>query len=126
MNKMQKRVMIVDDEPSICKAVKLILEAEGFEVLTAPDGPEALDQLRKEDVDLVLIDFFMPKMTGRDLADNIRADPKLKDLKLAFLTVASFGEVGRGDLRKLKVLDHVQKPFDNEDLVRRVKKIVGK
>lgn len=123
---MQKRVMIVDDEPPIREATKFILEAEGFEVLTAPDGPEALDELRKENVDLVLIDFFMPKMTGRDLADKIRANPELKDLKLAFLTVASFGEVGRDDLRKLGVLDYIQKPFDNEDLVRRVKKMVGK
>jgi len=50
--------------------------------------------------DLVLIDFFMPEMTCRGLAAEIRADQKLKDLKLAFLTVASFGEVGREDLHK--------------------------
>ncbi len=122
---MAKKVMVVDDEVDLCETVKLLLEGKGFEVVTALSGAEALEKLRKERVDLVLIDFFMPEMTGRGLTAEIRADPKLKDLKLAFLTVASFGEVGREDLRKLEILDYIQKPFDNEDLVRRVKKMVG-
>ena len=92
---MAKKVMIVDDEADLCEAVKLLLESRGFEVVTAQSGAEALEKLRKERVDLVLVDFFMPEMAGRGLAVEIRADQKLKDLKLAFLTVASFGEVGR-------------------------------
>lgn len=122
---MAKKVMVVDDEPDLCETVKLLLEGKGFETVTALSGAEALKKLRKEPVDLVLIDFFMPGMTGRGLADEIRKDPKLKKLKLAFLTVALFGEVGREDLQKLGILEYIQKPFDNEDLVRRVKKMVG-
>jgi len=122
---MAKKVMVVDDEPDLCETVKLLLEGKGFETVTALSGAEALKKLRKEPVDLVLIDFFMPEMTGRGLADEIRKDPKLKKLKLAFLTVALFGEVGREDLQKLGILDYIQKPFDNEDLVRRVKRMVG-
>ncbi len=122
---MAKKVMVVDDEPDLCETVKLLLEGKGYEVVSAQSGAEALKKLRKERADLVLIDFFMPGMTGRALVDEIRADPKLKDLKLAFLTVALFGEVGREDLQKLGILDYIQKPFDNEDLVRRVKKMVG-
>lgn len=122
---MAKKVMVVDDEPDLCETVKLLLEGKGYEVVSALSGAEALKKLRKERADLVLIDFFMPEMTGRALVDEIRADPKLKDLKLAFLTVALFGEVGREDLQKLGILDYIQKPFDNEDLVRRVKKMVG-
>jgi len=122
---MAKKVMVVDDEPDLCETVKLLLEGKGYEVVSALSGAEALKKLRKERADLVLIDFFMPEMTGRALVDEIRADPKLKNLKLAFLTVALFGEVGREDLQKLGILDYIQKPFDNEDLVRRVKKMVG-
>jgi len=122
---MAKKVMVVDDEPDLCETVKLLLEGKGFEVVTALSGAEALKKLRKEPVDLVLIDFFMPEMTGRGLVDEIRKDPKLKKLKLAFLTVALFGEVGQEDLHKLGILDYIQKPFDNEDLVRRVKKMIG-
>jgi len=122
---MAKKVMVVDDEPDLCETVKLLLEGKGFETVTALSGAEALKKLRREPVDLVLIDFFMPGMTGRGLADEIRKDPKLKKLKLAFLTVALFGEVGREDLQKLGILEYIQKPFDNEDLVRRVKKMVS-
>lgn len=122
---MVKKVMIVDDEADLCETVKLLLEGKGLGVVAALSGAEALEKLRKERVDLVLIDFFMPEMSGRGLVAEIRADPKLRDLKLAFLTVASFGEVGREDLRKLEILDYIQKPFDNEDLVRRVKRMVG-
>jgi two-component system phosphate regulon response regulator PhoB len=117
--------MVVDDEADLCETLKLLLEGKGFKVLTALSGPEALRKLRKEQVDLVLIDFLMPGMSGRELAEAIRKDPALRDLKLAFLTVASFGEVGTATLREFNILDYIQKPFDNEDLVRRVKKMVG-
>lgn len=122
---MVKKVMIVDDEPPICKGVKLILEGEGFEVVTALRGPEALDKLRKEKVGLVLIDVFMPGMDGLELSETIRKDPELKDLNLAFLTVASFGEIKKEDLRRLNVSDYIHKPFASAELVRRVRKILG-
>jgi len=122
---MAKKIMVVDDEPDLREAMQLLLESRGFEVVTAEGGAEALEQLGKEQVDLALIDYFMPEMTGRDLAEKIRADSALKDLKIAFLTVAVFGEVGKEDLTSLGALDYIQKPFDNEDLIQRVKKIVG-
>jgi response regulator RpfG family c-di-GMP phosphodiesterase len=64
-------------------------------------------------------------MSGVGLANKIREDPKLKGLKLAFLTVVAFSEKGKEETRRLEILDHIQKPFDNEDLVRRVKRMVG-
>jgi two-component system response regulator VicR len=122
---MAKKVMIVDDEPDLCETVKLLLEGKGLEVVTALSGAEALQKLKKERVDLVLIDYFMPEMSGVGLANKIREDPKLKGLKLAFLTVAAFSEKGKQEMRRLQILDHIQKPFDNVDLVRRVRRMVG-
>lgn len=123
---MKKRIMIVDDEPDICDVVKAILEPEGFEVLAANNAPEGLDKLQKEKVDLVLIDFFMPGMSGRALLEKIRADPKLKTMRAAFLTAASFGDMGMEKLHKLKALDYIQKPFETEDLVKRVNQMLSK
>ncbi len=120
---MPKKIMIVDDEPNICEAVKITLEAEGFKVLTALNGPECLDKLKNELVDLILMDFFMPEMNGRELCSKIRKDPRLMSLPVVFLTVAQFGGIGKEKLRKLNIADYIAKPFDNEDLVRRVKKI---
>ena len=120
---MPKKIMIVDDEPNICEAVKITLEAEGFKVLTALNGPECLDKLKNELVDLILVDFFMPEMNGRELCSKIRKDPRLTSLPVVFLTVAQFGGIGKEKLHKLNIADYIAKPFDNEDLVRRVKKI---
>ena len=64
--------MIVDDEPHICEAVKITLEAEGFKVLTALSGPECLEKLKSESVDMILIDFFMPGMNGIEVLKKIR------------------------------------------------------
>jgi DNA-binding response OmpR family regulator len=120
---MQKKIMIVDDEPNICEAVKITLEAEGFKVLTALNGLECLDKLKNESVDMLLVDFFMPEMNGRELCSKIRKDPRLASVPVVFLTVAQFGGIGKEKLRKLNIADYIAKPFDNEDLVRRVKKI---
>ncbi len=123
---MAKKVMIVDDEPSELKTIEMTLKVEGFEVRTAYSGPEALGTLKKEKPDLVLVDFYMVEMNGRELCERIRADPDLKDLKLAFLTIAPPESVGGEEvLRKLNVSDYIQKPFDNHDLVRRVRLMIG-
>jgi len=120
---MPKKIMIVDDEPNICEAVKITLEAEGFKMLTALSGQECLDKLKNESVDLILMDFFMPEMNGRELCSKIRKDPRLASLPVVFLTVAQFGGIGKEKLRKLNITDYISKPFDNDDLVRTVKKI---
>ena len=67
----------------------------------------------------------MPGMSGREVCEKIRENPKTKDLKVVFLTVAKFSEAGKDALKKMKVLDYITKPFDNEDLLRRVKKVIG-
>jgi CheY-like chemotaxis protein len=102
-----------------------ILEYEGFEVIGVNSGQECLEKLKKVKPDLILMDMMMPNISGRETTEKIRANPKTKNLKIAFLTVARFSEVGKDVLKKMKVLDYITKPFDNEDLVRRVKKLVG-
>jgi CheY-like chemotaxis protein len=121
-----KIVLIVDDEEHICRLIKALLEPEGFAVLLASGGKEALRILRKAEVDLVIVDFFMPRMSGRQLVEAIREDDALRRLKVVYLPVAQFGAEGLQDASRLKVLDYIRKPFSNDDLVRRVRKAVGK
>ena len=122
---MKKKIMIVDDEEGIVELVTAILEEEGYEVITAMDGKECLEKLKKVKPDLILLDMMMPGMSGREVCEKIRKNPKTKNLKIVFLTVARFSEMGKGVLKKLNVLDYITKPFDNKDLVRRIKNIVG-
>ncbi len=117
--------MVVDDEESLIALVSAVLEEEGFDVITASNGEKCLEKLKTEKPDLILLDMMMPGMSGREVCEKIRADLKTKDIKIAFLTVAKFSESGKGVLKNMNVSDYITKPFDNEDLVKRVKKIVG-
>ncbi len=122
---MAKKIMIVDDEPHLVELVGAILETEGYEVIKCHDGREALEKLKNIKPDLVLLDMMMPGMSGREVCEQIRKNPKIKNLKVIFLTVARFSETGKKVLDGLKVSDYITKPFENEDLVKRVKKVIG-
>ncbi len=127
---MVKTVMIVDDAQDTVEMVEKLLELEGYNVVTASNGKEALEILRRgagnEKPDLVLLDMFMPEMSGREVCERIRADkdPWLRDIKIAFFTVAAFKGYGRQILKKLNVLDYIVKPFDIDDLLRRIHRML--
>jgi DNA-binding response OmpR family regulator len=118
--------MIVDDEPHIVELEKAILESEGFKTITASNGPEALKTLEKAKPDLVILDMMMPGMSGREVCENIRKNPKTKNLKVIFVTVARFSEIGKNSLKEMDVLEYITKPFDNNEFVAKIKKIVSK
>ncbi|NOZ80996.1 MAG: response regulator [DPANN group archaeon] len=121
-----KTILAVDDEESLRQLIEAIFEQEGYHVLTASSGQECLDLLQKEKPDLILMDMMMPGMSGRETIENIRKNPKTKDQKIIFLTVARFSETGKDVLGKLKVLDYITKPFENADLIKTVKKHLGR
>jgi CheY-like chemotaxis protein len=120
------KILIVDDEPHLQELVKAIVETGGHSAIVASSGQEALDILKKEKPDLILLDMMMPGMSGRETCEKIRANPKTKDLKVAFLTVARFSETGKSVLDKMNVIDYITKPFDNDDLLLRVNKALAK
>ena len=119
-----KRVLIVDDEPDIRVSVKQAVEGEGFETKAASNGKEALKMLRKEKFVLVLMDIFMPEMSGREATEAIRKDPNLKSQKVAFLTVVNLSEQGQSIVKKLKPVEYFQKPIDLDDFGKRLRKIL--
>jgi two-component system response regulator VicR len=123
--RMAKKVMVVDDEKDLVELVAAVLENGGLEVIPVTSGKQCLEKLKKVKPDMILMDVMMPSMTGIETAKRIKSNPKTKNIKLAFLTVARMSSVGKKELKELGSLDYITKPFDNEDLVRRVKKIVG-
>jgi len=116
-------ILTVDDEEPILKLLKDLLTLKGYKVVQAQNGLDALKILKKIKPDLILLDFFMPRMSGKELCDRIRADSKLKNLKILFLTVARFSQKGVEELKNMGVLDYIQKPFNNNDLIQRIKNI---
>jgi len=123
----KKKIMVVDDEESLLQLVAAILGNEGYEVIQAANGKECLDKLKKETPDLILLDVMMPGMTGREVLENIRKNPKTKNIKVILLTVIRYvelGKLGKDMFKSLKVIDYITKPFENDDLIKRVKKVL--
>jgi len=121
----KKTIFVIDDEELIIKVIKDILEPEGYNVESAINAEEALEKLKISVPDLVLIDFILPGMSGRELCEKLRADIKLKDTKIAFITGVSMIPSGMKELEKLNVSDFIKKPFQYKDLIERVKKMIG-
>ena len=102
---MAKNILVVDDEKYIGKVVSDLLTKEGFEVRTVLNAKAGLEELKKKKADLVLVDFFMPGMNGKEFCKEVRKDPKTKNSRLVFFTVALLSKDDYKDLEKLGVLE---------------------
>ena len=114
------RILVVDDEESLAFLIRRVLELEGYEVLTASNGKEALELLRREHVDLVITDYMMPEMDGLEMINRIRKDDSLANLRIIMLTVSDFQDtIDRAF--DMGVVDYITKPFDFREIVLAVK-----
>src|SRR5436305_13973839 len=89
MDNRQRKVLIADDEPDIVEILKYNLEKEGYQVVTAKDGDEAIDKAKHTKPDLVVLDMMMPKKNGMEVCEILRAQPAFKDTLIMFLTALS-------------------------------------
>lgn len=108
---MVKKVLIVDDEKDIADSIKLLLTKMGYDSSSVSNGKAALEILKREKFDLILLDILMPGMSGREVLATIRRDPKLKNQKVAFLTVVQLSPNGESFIKKLKPVAYFQKPI---------------
>lgn len=85
----KRKVLIADDEPDIVEILRYNLEKEGYEVVTAKNGDEALDKARQAQPQLIVLDMMMPKKSGMEVCEILRAQPQYKDVLIMFLTALS-------------------------------------
>ena len=119
----KKTIMVVDDEPNILKVVGDILKQEGYRVMPAASGQDALDRLKKSKPDLILLDIMMPGMDGWDVIEKIKSNKETENIRVIFLT-AKTDPISKS-MGLLASADYITKPFENKDLVRRVKNVIG-
>ena len=121
---MSKKILIADDEQNIVISIEFLLRREGFEVLVAGDGEEALAKVRGERPDLVLLDVMMPKMNGFDVCQALRADPDLAGTRILMLAAKGRDtEVSKG--LGLGADGYMTKPFSTKELLAEVRKLLG-
>lgn len=121
---MSKKILIVDDEPNIVTSIEFLLKREGFEVSIARDGEAAITCVNALRPDLVLLDVMMPRKSGFEVCQHIRADPDLLATKVIMLTAKGRDtEVAKG--LALGADAYVTKPFSTRELAAKVKEILG-
>jgi DNA-binding response OmpR family regulator len=129
---MAKKILVVDDDPDILEALAMILESQGYQVVTARDGVEGLANLKAEKPDLMILDLLMPKIDGFAVCKELQ-DPrwaKYRDIPILILTsVREEASRRRYELEtglELDVDDYVEKPISPDVLLERVGRLIKK
>ena len=117
-----EHILVVDDEPSIVEVVGLYLEREGYRVTVARDGKAALEAVRRERPDLIVLDLMLPKMDGLEITRRLRGHGDTT-IPIIMLT-AKREEVDRILGLEMGADDYVVKPFSPRELVSRVKAVL--
>ena len=115
---MKKRILIIDDDVNDLETIKIVLEKEKYDVIIADNGADALDVIRKDKPDLVLIDIKMPTLSGYDLLRLLRERLNHK-VKMIYVSIVQRKEVDMDDIDGF-----VQKPFMPTSLIKEVKKVL--
>ncbi|MCA9789037.1 MAG: response regulator transcription factor [Cyanobacteria bacterium HKST-UBA04] len=118
-------ILIVDDEYDLVRLVRYNLEKEGYKVLTAYDGQEALRQVKENSPELVILDLMLPDMPGYDICKQLKAEPETEAIPVIMLTARS-SEDDKISGFQAGAEDYVVKPFSPKELIYRVKAMLGR
>ena len=119
----KKKILAVDDEIDFLKIIKLNLEADGYEVITAFDGEEALKKIRSEKPDVIILDIMLPKLNGEEVCKDIRRDPVFGKIPVIMLT-GKDTDVDHIVGRVIGADIYITKPLDSKKLISAIKKVL--
>src|SRR5580692_6565174 len=125
-----EKILVVDDDPQIIDLIRIRLTANNYEVITSPDGKDAILKAQKEQPDLIIMDILMPNLPGGDAVRLLMADNKTKDIPIIFLTALTANLPYEADHKGVINVDGhffpaIPKPFKPEKLLLEIKKILG-
>jgi two-component system, OmpR family, alkaline phosphatase synthesis response regulator PhoP len=121
---MSHKILIADDEPNILISLEFLMKREGYEVVVARDGQEAVDAILRERPALVLLDVMMPIKTGFDVCHEVRAHEAVRDTLIVMLTAKGRDtDVAKG--LALGANAYMTKPFSTKELVQKVRELLG-
>ena len=115
-----KKIMAVDDETNILLIIKLLLQREGFEVVTVKGGQECLDRLEEVEPDLILMDVMMPGLNGWETCKKIKENEKTKTIPVLMLTVRTSDESKKKSLDYACADGHMCKPMSKIGLIEEI------
>ncbi len=122
MNK--KKILFIEDEKDMLEMVRFRLEQEGYEVICASDGHDGLEKAHKENPDMVLLDLMLPKMDGYEVCRRLKSDEQYKKIPIAIFTArAAEKEEKLG--YECGADEYITKPFEPENFINRIKKLLA-
>ena len=122
---MTEEILIVDDEPNVVMPIQFLMEQQGYRVMIAERGEDALDLIYQYKPDLVLLDILLPGIDGYEVCEIIRLNPNYRNVKIIFLT-AKGREVEIAQGLALGADAYITKPFSNAALIAKVKEVLEK
>jgi DNA-binding response OmpR family regulator len=120
----RKRILIVEDETELVKAIEIRIKHAGYEVLTAYDGQEGLEKAKKEKPDLIILDLMLPKMDGYKVCALLKKDARFSRIPIIMLT-ARAQESDKKLGFEVAVDAYITKPFQHEVVLAKVRDLLG-
>ncbi len=121
---MSKSVLVVDDEVNISISLQFLMTQAGYEVRLAADGEAALQEVQSDPPDLILLDINMPKRSGFEVCETIRANAAWANIRIVMLT-AKGQDIEREQGLALGADDYITKPFSTQEVVAKVKQMLA-
>jgi len=118
------KILVVDDEVNITQILEFSIGAEGFEVITATNGEEAIDKARKEQPDLIILDIMMPRIDGYEACRILKANPLTKNIPVVLLT-AKGRDIDKRLGYEVGATDYIVKPFSPNKLIERINELLS-
>jgi DNA-binding response OmpR family regulator len=119
-----KKVLVVDDDPYILMSLEFLMQKNGFRVMVARNGSEALSLIASQVPDLILLDIMMPDVDGYSICRQVKSNPEWKHIQVVFLSA----KTREADIQKgldLGASLYVVKPFSTRDLMKKIKLLLG-
>lgn len=118
------KILVVDDEINITQILEFSIGSEGYEVITAQNGEEAIDRARREQPDLIVLDIMMPKIDGYEACRILKANPLTKNIPVVLLT-AKGRDIDKRLGYEVGATDYIIKPFSPNKLVDRIQELLS-
>lgn len=120
---MAKRILVVDDEPDILKVVVFRLKKLGYDVATATNGIEAIDSVRENKPDIILLDLRIPVLDGVEVAKRLKSEDETRDIPIIIVTASTHQVVEKA--KECNADDYIIKPFVPDELIGKIKNFLG-
>ena len=121
---MAKKILIVDDEPDMLAVATFRLKKNGYDVITATDGRQAIESIKKDMPDLILLDLRIPLISGYDICRRVKSNDKLKHIYIILFTASATTNLSC-KAGELVADDYIIKPFDADILLEKIRKLIG-